>query len=42
MEKIQDRAAGKSSKNVEEAAKKYGMTPEQLRAKYEEMKKGRQ
>ena len=27
---------------LEEAAKKYGMTPEQLRAKYEEMKKGRQ
>jgi len=42
MEKIQARAAGKSPTSIEEAAKKFGMTPEQIRAKYEEMKKGRQ
>jgi hypothetical protein len=41
LEKIRSRVSGESG-SIEAMAKKYGMTPEQLRAKYEEMKKGRQ
>lgn len=41
LDKIQSRIKGGSG-SIESLAAKYGMTPEQLRAKYEQMKQGRQ